>query len=86
MSARRKFYDHEKDTVYEQYDGRCSYCGNPVSRDKMTISHRIPLSRGGSNAYENLKLACRTCNLMVGNLTFPEFVDKVTEILEHNNL
>lgn len=39
---------------------RCWYCGKPMQL--WHIDHRIPLSRGGSNAPGNLCLACPECN------------------------
>lgn len=86
MSKRRKFHDIEKETVYSMYSGRCAFCGRPVSKAKMTISHKIPLSRGGNNGYDNLRLTCWTCNHMIADLTFEEFVEKIQEIWKYNNL
>lgn len=42
---------------------RCAYCGEakPLSRD-----HVAPLSRGGSNAIENIVPACGPCNSRKG--------------------
>lgn len=48
-------------TQYESQRGKCWYCGKKVG-DKYEVDHRIPLSRGGSNAPENLVIACRHCN------------------------
>jgi len=41
---------------------RCYWCGN-VLLDDVHIDHRVPLSRGGSNAPGNLVIACQHCNL-----------------------
>lgn len=41
--------------------GLCWWCGNAVG-DEYHIDHRIPLSRGGSNAPENLCITCPSCN------------------------
>lgn len=50
----------------EQFRGRfafygdcCAYCG---STEDLTIDHRIPISRGGTNWPSNLVPACRKCN------------------------
>lgn len=40
--------------------GRCWWCGKKL--DKYEVDHRIPLSRGGSNAAENLCITCPRCN------------------------
>ncbi len=37
----------------------CTYCGSP---NDLTIDHIVPLSQGGSNAVDNLTVACRRCN------------------------
>lgn len=49
---------------------RCAYCG---STQLLTIDHVIPLVRGGSNAIDNLVVACRSCNSRKGSLTAVEF-------------
>lgn len=45
---------------------RCQYCG---SRDKLTIDHVHPKSRGGRDTWENLVAACTPCNNRKGNRT-----------------
>lgn len=54
-------------------DGKCAICGSYVNFDDMTVDHIVPLSRGGTNAMRNLRLACRTCNRSKGNLSDEEF-------------
>ncbi len=43
---------------------RCQYCG---SRDRLTIDHVMPKSRGGRDTWENLVAACVPCNNRKGN-------------------
>jgi 5-methylcytosine-specific restriction endonuclease McrA len=45
---------------------RCQYCGN---RDKLTIDHVLPRSRGGRDSWENLVTACVPCNNRKGSRT-----------------
>lgn len=41
----------------------CTWCGTPATKGNgLTIDHIIPLSRGGTNARENLTVACYRCN------------------------
>jgi HNH endonuclease len=40
----------------------CQWCQCPLTRTTATTDHLIPRSRGGSNAWHNLCLACRSCN------------------------
>jgi HNH endonuclease len=43
---------------------RCSYCltSEANSGIPMTYDHILPRSKGGTTTFENLCLACRTCN------------------------
>lgn len=46
-----------------EYYGWCCYlCGKSVTRQTVSIEHRIPITRGGSNWPANLAPACRSCN------------------------
>ena len=45
---------------------RCQYCG---SKDKLTIDHVYPKSKGGPDTWENLVAACVPCNNRKGNRT-----------------
>lgn len=59
--------------------GRCGYCGILMTGKGLhqeTVDHVIPLSRGGSNAPDNLVLACRSCNARKGRMTGHEFAVK----------
>ncbi len=44
----------------------CQYCG---SRQRLTIDHVQPRSRGGKDTWENLATACVPCNNRKGNRT-----------------
>ena len=85
MANRRKFTLDEKRIVYAKYNGKCAICGQPVKFKKMTVDHKVPLSKDGTNAMSNLQLACRSCNLMKADLE--DFVDKLSNIvwLYHKN-
>ena len=52
------------------YRGRCAYCGD---RSDLEMDHRVALSRGGSNAIENIVPACRSCNARKHRLSEDEF-------------
>ena len=44
----------------------CVTCG---SKDNLQFDHILPLSKGGSDEPENLRILCRSCNLSRGNLS-----------------
>lgn len=45
---------------------KCKYC---KSTDELTIDHKIPLSKGGSNAPGNIQTLCRLCNQTKSDMT-----------------
>ena len=49
--------------IQEVYDHRCAYCGK---KQKLTMDHVIPLSKGGSHSASNIVPACRSCNSRKG--------------------
>ena len=38
---------------------KCRYCH---SRENLTIDHKIPLTRGGTDDLSNLQCLCQSCN------------------------
>ena len=57
---------------------RCCYCltSEANSGIPMTYDHIQPRSKGGDTSFENICLACRSCNEFKGNLT--QAIDPVT--------
>lgn len=59
----------------------CYLCRKPIDMqlkffNKLTsehLEHKIPLSRGGKNDYENLGIACCKCNVRKRNKTVSEY-------------
>ena len=51
-------------------DGRCTYCGE---LRRLTMDHRIPLSRGGGHEIDNVIPACKPCNSRKSTRTEEEF-------------
>ena len=52
----------------------CPGCNTEMS--DPTLDHIIPLTRGGDNLIDNLRLFCRSCNSQKGSLTWEEFIEK----------
>ncbi len=55
----------------------CYLCEEPIEFGKDHLEHKIPLSREGTNDYENLAVACQKCNCSKGNRTEIEYRDKI---------
>ena len=48
----------------EKLDYKCQICG---TRDRITIDHIIPLTKGGTNHIDNIQPLCHSCNSSKGN-------------------
>lgn len=49
------------ENMYASQNGRCFYCAVEL-RERFDVDHYIPISKGGSNWPENLRIACKRCN------------------------
>jgi 5-methylcytosine-specific restriction endonuclease McrA len=50
--------------IYKRDSYTCQYCG---AKTRLTIDHVIPRCRGGGDTWENLVVACSSCNTKKGN-------------------
>ena len=71
--------DDSRAIVVARAGSRCEYCKMHQSLQGAAfhIEHVIPRVRGGSNAFENLALACPSCNL--------HKADRVSSALDHDS-
>lgn len=60
---RRDVTPHLRKTVFERDAYRCRECGD---HHDLVIDHIFPISRGGTNAVENLQTLCGKCNTVKG--------------------
>lgn len=78
--------DIDLNDLFKRDNGVCAICGkrcrwdDSSTRDDGTflafgdypsIDHIVPLSRGGKHAWNNVQLACRSCNSKKGNRVCP---------------
>ncbi|MDQ2767712.1 MAG: HNH endonuclease [Gemmatimonadota bacterium] len=69
-AAAGSFTSAEWLALVTSYQGRCAYCGETKP---LEPEHRTPLSRGGSNAIDNIAPACHGCNARKHRMTEAEF-------------
>lgn len=55
--------------VFLRDSNTCQYCRQKGSPDRLTLDHVVPVSRGGTDTWENVVTACRACNGQKGNRT-----------------
>lgn len=48
--------------------GVCYYCNHQVGRDRLTMDHVVPISRGGQSTKGNIVPACKECNTKKNSL------------------
>jgi 5-methylcytosine-specific restriction endonuclease McrA len=56
-------------TVLARDHYTCQYCGARPGKANLTIDHVLPRSRGGETRWENVAVACGTCNRRKGDRT-----------------
>ena len=59
----------------------CYLCEKPIKFGLDHLEHKTPLSRGGTNDYENLAVACRSCNCSKQDKTEKEYRNDVLKTL-----
>lgn len=59
--------------LIDLYGDTCAYCHDALTDETRTVDHWLPASRGGSNALDNLLLACVRCNSLKGSIPGPAF-------------
>jgi len=56
-------------TVLARDNYTCQYCNTMPHRQKLTLDHVLPRSRGGKTTWENVVTACQKCNGRKGSRT-----------------
>lgn len=62
-----------RQSVYNADNSECVYCG---SKEFLSLDHKTSELNGGSNDFDNLVTACRTCNGAKRDLSFDEYVTR----------
>lgn len=55
-------WDECRRNVISSHGYVCTYCDQEKEDRELHVDHIIPLSRGGTNHFLNLTLACASCN------------------------
>jgi 5-methylcytosine-specific restriction endonuclease McrA len=58
-----------RNNIFIRDRNTCQYCGRTLPRRDLTMDHILPLSKGGGNSWENVVLACQSCNKRKANRT-----------------
>lgn len=59
---RKPIKQSKRFAVFNRDNHTCQYCGKKAPNVELEIDHKIPVSKGGNNAIENLVTSCFDCN------------------------
>ena len=62
----------------------CYLCLNPIEFGKDELEHKTPITRGGTNEYNNLGIACKSCNSSKHDKTEVEYRRWQSEKINQN--
>jgi len=60
--GRSKISNSLRMRVLQRDKYRCQICGKTSKNTELQIDHIIPISKGGSNKFDNLRVLCMKCN------------------------
>ena len=60
----------------------CTYCGCKLTWESATVDHLVPRSKGGTDAMDNLVLACQPCNLRKADRLLAEGALQLLQLIE----
>jgi 5-methylcytosine-specific restriction endonuclease McrA len=83
-------YHQIRKQVFKKYNHTCIYClheyGKMPEGRKLTIDHKIPVAKGGTNDLNNLACACKDHNSDKRDLTTEEYFKRIEKRKQMGNL
>ena len=58
--------------LFRRDSNMCLYCGDYLYDCELTRDHVVPVSRGGTDTWENVVTACRLCNSRKADMSLKE--------------
>ena len=72
-------YQTHKPELFGRQQGKCNGCQYPFHYRNLTVDHKIPQSKDGTDHIENLQLLCAACNSSKGTGTQEELISRLKE-------
>ncbi len=73
-------------SLFERDKWRCRYCGDRVGPDTAALDHIVPVSKGGSDAPQNLATCCLTCNSIKAGQSYEQAAPRILKALRARRL
>lgn len=80
LARPRTTYPLSNGALFARDNHLCLYCTRQFARFELTRDHVVPLSRGGTDRWENVVSACRRCNQHKGNRLLEEIGMELTAL------
>lgn len=90
-SAKRNNLAYYRDILFQEFENRCFYCGEPVTTNHVNVDHFIPWSFIKDDKLWNFVLSCPKCNNSKKDKLAPEtelkmLVNRNATLIEKINL
>ena len=72
-------YRVHKNDLYGKQEGYCNGCERHFEIRNLTVDHKHPQSKGGTDHPDNLQLLCQACNSTKGKDTQEELISRLKE-------
>ena len=66
--------------LLEQQEYRCALSGVKLTPEMAELDHKVPLSKGGSNAISNVQWVHKRINRMKGSMKQDDFIDMCSKV------
>jgi len=63
------YVSYTKNNIHRRDDFICQYCNEKTRKEKITVDHVIPESKGGLSTWDNTVSSCKSCNMVKDNRT-----------------
>ncbi len=60
--TKETFSENDWEELKKEYNWTCHACGKTEPEIKLTVDHKLPLSKDGRNVIENIQPLCKNCN------------------------
>lgn len=82
VDADGTFAAEDIERMIKEQGERCYYC---TEKAMLTVDHKTPLTRGGSNYPDNLCMACQSCNSSKSDKTEDEYYEHLLATIVLNS-
>ncbi len=65
--------------IYNDQDGKCALCGEPLELGAHEVDHIIPFCYGGGSERGNIQITCMSCNRKKRHSVEPQYLLRYLE-------